>query len=386
MPEGIFKYENDLLKHYVRSNAWLPLCRERSKRIKENTNPKMRRKLRYFTFCAIGAVDVLMLDVANIIRPSKIRGFDTVYFFDITKQYVFETNKRIPGAIGFPGDFVKIVLLDDPDEESILESQDSLKSPREEYDVSGVRERQALIAQRQQFIKCFPFDVINLDLEEFLFKPNDPFPGKVINSLRRIFSWQQKPLTTPQITNYSLDGFSLMFTTQIGPPNISNEYLEMLKGQLDSNISSNSELRNLLHQRTGFNNTLTLQNNSFDEFFKLAMPKLLAQILMEEDWYIDSDKGILIYEYERSSESRSYKMLHLAMDVKRKNPPRERRSPGVNPNEAVEAYQEVVRQIFERNPIIVTENSLNKEKLQNSLDNIKARRRKYFPDEESITI
>jgi hypothetical protein len=34
-------------------------------------------------------------------------------------------------------------------------------------------------------------------------------------------------------------------------------------------------------------------------FFKLAIPKLLAQTLMSQDWYIDADRGITIYEFER---------------------------------------------------------------------------------------
>ena len=279
--------------------------------------------------------------------------------------------------------------MDDPDEVDILESQDVLKSPQNEYDEFPVRQRQSLIAQRHQFKNCFPFDVINLDLEEFLFKQNDPLPGKVINALRKIFNWQCKPLTTPQVTDYSLDGFSLMFTTQIGPPNIGREYLNMLGQQLELNISTDDALKSLLNQRTGFDNVLTLQSRRFDDFFKLAMPKVLAKILMEEDWYIDSGKGILIYEFERPSQSGLYKMLHLTMDVKRKTPPIERRAPGIDSQEAVQSYQEIVRQLFEKRETFVTEESLEEEtlqRLQRSLDNINARRKKYFPDEESIDI
>ncbi|MEJ0041969.1 MAG: hypothetical protein WDM81_07040 [Rhizomicrobium sp.] len=72
--------------------------------------------MRYFTFCAVGALDVLLLDREKVIRRSKNKEFDTVYFFDRDEDAIVETRKRIPGAIGFPGDFVK-VILDTPDGE-----------------------------------------------------------------------------------------------------------------------------------------------------------------------------------------------------------------------------------------------------------------------------
>ena len=42
------------------------------------------------------------------------KEFDTVCFFDRDDEAVAETRKRIPGARGFPGDFVE-VLLETPD-------------------------------------------------------------------------------------------------------------------------------------------------------------------------------------------------------------------------------------------------------------------------------
>src|SRR6266851_4521137 len=107
MVPGAFKYENDLLKHYVRVRGWLPLCAERQRRLKKR---KPKRRLKYFTFCAVNAVDVLMLDVADIIARSTTGRFDTVYFFDKTADLVAQTKRRIPGSIGFAGNFVETVL------------------------------------------------------------------------------------------------------------------------------------------------------------------------------------------------------------------------------------------------------------------------------------
>jgi hypothetical protein len=40
---------------------------------------------------------------------------------------------------------------------------------------------------------------------------------------------------------------------------------------------------------------------NFDLFFMLGMPKVIARTLLAEDWYIDPDVGIKLYEFERPS-------------------------------------------------------------------------------------
>ncbi len=202
------------------------------------SNPKRKgdlRRLRYFTFCAVGAIDVLMLDVARVIRRSNDGEFDTVVFFDRGDIEVLETQKRIPGAHGYIGDFVDLVLLPDLDEEVVVEGLEHLAAPAGEPDEAATRERQRRLAQRQAFIREFPFDVTNLDLEGFFFRAGDPFPGRLVNALRTILRWQRRPIERPKRAPEYLDGFSLMFTTQIGPPNLGQDYLQMLRDALDHN-------------------------------------------------------------------------------------------------------------------------------------------------------
>ena len=230
-----------------------------------------------------------MLDVANIIRPSNDGRFDTVAFFDRNQEFVYETQKRIPGANGFPGDFTSVVLLHYPDEETIIDGEDPLSSPTDSLDEALTRKQQLLLAQRHSFIRLFPFDVINLDLEEFLFKPRDPMPGRVINALRKIFAWQRRQFTTQQSAAIQqVDAFTLMFTTQIGPPNISEDYLNELRNCLDRNLRSDESLIGALTDRTEIDNIIALQERDFDNFFKLSTPKMLAATLMSEDWHVVS--------------------------------------------------------------------------------------------------
>jgi hypothetical protein len=146
-----------------------------------------------------------------------------------------------------------------------------------------------------------------------------------------------------------------MFTTQIGPPNLGDDYLAMLEGYLRRNLQDDPALVAVLMQRTGVDDPGTLRNQDFSEFFRLAMPKIIAYIALEEDWFIDPDHGITIYEFERPSESGPYKMLHLVMDIKRQTPPKDGRPPGQRGENVGEAYRTVVRGIFENAQIAVSD-------------------------------
>ncbi len=113
-------------------------------------------------------------------------------------------------------------------EDLIAETADPLDSPEDESDEALVRDRQRKLGIKRGFIGRFPFDVINLDLEEFIFQPKEDLPGKMVNALRKVFAWQRKPFP-PKGQDAPIDEFSLIFTTQIGPPNITADCLTMLK-------------------------------------------------------------------------------------------------------------------------------------------------------------
>jgi hypothetical protein len=378
-----FAFEDCLLKHYVRVKGWLPHCTERRKKANEGVAASKHRRVRYFTFCAVGAIDVLMLDIAKVIRLSQEGKFDTVVFFDKSSDAVLETQKRIPGSIGFPGNFTEVVLANDPDA-NITEQPDPLASPTNQQNTDETRRAQLVHSQRQLFIKQFPFDIVNLDLEEFAFKPNDPFPGKVVNALRKVLLWQKNPLYAwprqPQ-RSITLDGFTLMFTTQIGPPNISTEYADMLGDCLTRNVNQKPELSQILQERMGVADVPTLKDNQFAQFFKLGLPKLLAELVLEADWYIDPDNGIKTFEFSRHSATGEYRMLHLVMDVKRQAPPLLRRAPNTGHTAAAsEAYDRVVERIFQQPEIAVTDQLATAANLKPTLADIQARRKRYLGD------
>ncbi|SRR5258706_1291060 len=377
---GIFKYEDCPLKHYVRLEGWLPFARRRLTAIRANRKPSQLRGLRYFTFCAVGALDVLMLDVARVIKKNDGR-FDNVVFFDRTDDQILETQRRIPGAIGFPGRFTLIVIDEDPVADAQIEAEQPLSEKTGELDEKKVREHQRKLDIRRRFRLTFPFDVINLDLEEFLFKQLDPFPGQVVKAMKRVFEWQRQPIVNNKGKKEYLSGFTLMFTTQIGPPAMHPDYLEMLRTYLRQNIASQPGLLDQLENRAGLRDIDQLQNERFDLFFKLSVPKVIAAMLLEEDWYIDPDTGVTIFQFDRDSADGPYTLLHIVMDVSRQEPDKDHRTPNTQPQAVTDAYGRVVRQIFEAPERIVVREELDLDSINKSLEAIFARRRTYCPDE-----
>jgi hypothetical protein len=375
MADGAFHYEDCLLKHHIRKNVWLPLCLGRRDWLKRHAEQQRKRRLKYFTFCAIGAIDVFMLLLEKVLKKSKQDQFDTVVFFERDELAVLETQKRIPGAVGFPGDFVEIVILDDEGPDS-----DPLEPSDSQEDTILVRENKRKLAQRRQFVECFPFDVINLDLQDFLFKPRDEIPGKLVNALRRIFEWQKLPLTFKgSRARLPLQEFSFMFTTRVGPANMTAAYRDMLVSCLEQNIIRDGSLEQALRERSGGRNPAQLLEQDFERFFKIAMPKILVSLVDDSDWYIAPDNGIRIFEFERVDGNGPYQMLHIVADIKRKIPPQNRRAPGTDSPVAQKAYAEVVTRVISESEELITLGSVNADDLRRHLDRIKGLRRTHYP-------
>jgi hypothetical protein len=82
-----------------------------------------------------------------------------------------------------------------------------------------------------------------------------------------MFAWQKRPLvlrrSAAKVVSMPVDGFSLMFTTQIGPSNLNEDYLGMLANYLDDNILRDAGLVPLLRDRTQQDNVIALRAASF---------------------------------------------------------------------------------------------------------------------------
>ena len=172
-----------------------------------------------------------------------------------------------------------------------------------------------------------------------------------------------------------------MFTTQIGPPVLHPDYLDMLRTYLRQNIMSEPGLLDYLENRAGLRDIDQLQNERFDLFFKLSVPKVIAAMLLEEDWYIDPDQAVTIFQFDRDSADGPYTLLHMVMDVSRQQPDKDHRTPNTHPQSVIDAYGTVVRKIFEVPEHVVVREELDLDSINQSLEAIFARRRMYCPDE-----
>lgn len=368
MANSTFNHEDCLLKHHVRKNGWLPICKERLKTIK---TAKRGRRLKYFTFCATGAIDVFMLLKENVLKKSRKDRFDTVYFFELDPENVSKTQNTIPGSIGFPGNFTEIVSFGE-DVEDVFSASDPLDYSQSAQDKLDVRERQMKASQRKKFAQHFPFDVINLDLQEYLFKPKDEMPGKLFNAIRQTLEWQKLPLNIGDANAKEyLTGFSFMFTTRVGPANMTDEYKAMLVDCLDDNLARDPPLADLLLARAGHATPSHLLSIDFATFFKIAVPKILLDLIRVTDWVVDPNQGIRVFEFDRIDGNGTYTMLHFVADIRRKDPPSKRRAPGREPSEATIAYAEVVRMLFSQPQEVVTLTTIDAVDLQGHLDQVK---------------
>jgi hypothetical protein len=374
MSDG-FAFEDCLLKHYIRKEVWLPSCRDRLRKIRA-AEPKNPRRLRYFTFCAVGALDVLLLDREHVIRRSNTDEFDTVFFFDKNREAIIETQKRIPGANGFPGDFSEIVLLANEGDADL-----GLHILSDARDTKEVRHKQMQRAQLGSFIESFPFDVVNLDVEQYLYRPKEQLPGVLTNAIRRILDWQKRQGMGSNGKQFTLDEFSLMFTTQIGPAGLPVDYISYLRDDcIQSNLNTYQELGDLFVKKSKGRTAAQFFQDDFDGAFKLAVPKSLSELALEQDWYIDDDKGIEVYQFDRSFKEGTYRMLHMAMTVNRQAPPKENRAPGQQSAAALGCHKKTILKLFGTDVVAVESlvaGSLESD-LQADLEKLFKHRERYY--------
>ena len=74
-----------------------------------------------------------------------------------------------------------------------------------------------------------------------------------------------------------------MFTTKLGPDNLPEDYLARLQNSLAANLQRDDELPPMLANRAGTADAEELRQQNLEVFFKLAIPKVLANTLMSED-------------------------------------------------------------------------------------------------------
>src|SRR5258705_13758233 len=105
----------EMLKHVVRRDIWLPACRRRLDAVKQQHGPDAF--IRYFTFSSGDALDPIFLYIADVLQdrvettPNWSNGLTTVHFFNRNPKNPQPGMTDLPGARSFGGPFIETVLF-----------------------------------------------------------------------------------------------------------------------------------------------------------------------------------------------------------------------------------------------------------------------------------
>ena len=295
-------FEEDILKHFVRTHGWLAAAKNQKQAIK---NRSKRIPLRYFTFCAAEAIDVCMLEREGILVRSKKTGhLEGVYFCEKDPQDFI----RIAGLIGleaqgFLGEFEKIVLFKD--------DQDTLgkKFGDGNYYPSEIRTKLICKDAHHRLRDAFPFDIINLDVCGVMFPPRKGIIAPLLKSIIQILEWQTESIYL--INQSPCKRFTLFLTSHIDKDDTNQEVVKQLENLVNDNISAYGDFQTAFFNQYRHNQADRLAREKFAEFFCVALPKfMISRALLEFGWKVTSGPTFLYKRDYQREKNKQYQIMH----------------------------------------------------------------------------
>ena len=305
-------FETDPLKHYVRKYGWLPAAKEQTRTIK---NRSKRIPLRYFTFCAAGAMDVFMLEREGILKRSEEMGrLEGVYFceendenFGIIADLIGKPEN------GFLGTFEDIVLFEDDEETDGKELKDELESSDAYSD--EVREKLGYKDTHYRLREAFPFDIINLDVCGAMFPPKEGIMAPLLESIIQILEWQTK--SKFPINDQECKQFTLFLTSHISQNQINNTAIQQLTDLVIGNMR-NLDFQEAFIKRYKHDQVQKLISQDFADFFCLALPKFIIQrALYNHGWEVTPGPTYLFHRDNKWDKNKPYQIMHAISVYKR---------------------------------------------------------------------
>jgi hypothetical protein len=118
-------------------------------------------------------------------------------------------------------------------------------------------------------------------VEQYLFRPREKLPGVLMNAMRRLLEWQRREGIGSNGKPFKLNEFTLMFTTQVGPTGLPEDYMSYLRDHcLASNLATHQELKDPFLKRSNGKDPAQFFEDDFDGAFKLAVPKSLSELAL----------------------------------------------------------------------------------------------------------
>lgn len=303
-------FEEDPLKHYVRKNGWLAAAKQQKKVIRSRSK---KIPLRYFTFCAVGAIDVFMLELAGILKRSEKTGYlEGVYFCEEDPvDYTRITNLLGLEAQGFLGKFERIVLFKD--------DKDTIGKTRNDGNFYPPEVDKKLIYKdaHHRLREAFPFDIINLDVCGAMFPPRKNIMNPLLKSIIQILDWQTN--STFPINNLECKQFTLFLTSHINSADRTNQKaIQQLTDLLIDNINTNPDFQEAFVNRYSHNQVQKLVSENFPEFICLAIPKLMIKrALLDFGWEVDHGETYIFHRDDKWKDNKQYQIMHTISVYKR---------------------------------------------------------------------
>ena len=265
-------WDSDVIKHYVRTNAWLPAVTDQV-----NKSLKAGRDPTYLTFCAGNAIDVFMLLREGVLKRDSTTNLVTNTYFCEKNPGEFNEISNLIGSReqGFLGDFQEIVLFEDDSETKGISISDiSRRFPADIRRKLNAKERHIRLRQ------SIPFDVINFDLCGTFFPPRSGLLSPTLQSLKRLFDWQSEAAGIDE----SFNSFTLLVTTHVEKGGASEEAVQRLIELMRSNLEANQSFTRSLHERFGAREIESVADSDFEDFYCVALPKLIVREATDRGW------------------------------------------------------------------------------------------------------
>lgn len=215
------RYDQYDAKHFARYRGWLPA----SKDFVQTTG---RATIKYFTLCAVEAIDVFMFEKEGLLTRDDQGQLHDVVICENDENVVPEILKLVRPPLRealIVGNLEDILTVD-------ISQSNSGEEPRSR----DARRKQRNVERFRQLNKYFPFDVVNFDTCGSLV--NKPLgANRLLAALERIFELQHHARV-----------FLLLVTTPIS--DLNEELENIFRERLSENVKSNSEIgRALLTSR-----------------------------------------------------------------------------------------------------------------------------------------
>src|SRR5262249_32670090 len=156
-----------------RMHGWRPTCTATYGR-------RLKRPVRYFTFCAASAIDVFMLERAGILRRDGEMRLVSTFFCERDPADFAEISRLIGSAEqGFQGAFEEIILFTESDSTRGLSYQD-IEGPRRS---PFLQERLRVKDIHYRLKATFPFDILNIDATGTLLPPKQGAMSRLLRAI-----------------------------------------------------------------------------------------------------------------------------------------------------------------------------------------------------------